>query len=708
MDTRSQVGHAVEQVTHLLHRESFFWDFIFEKSLAGAALLLTNSEAFRHAVSAAYSDTFSNQGLGDRDDSFDSHTLAEVLFVPAFSTGGISIGAAVTRSGSTGVGRNCGTHPSSRAKCVPASGSEFARPARLGGHSGVALGRFVRDDRSGELLLALRPTDSRDRSLVLLHFAHRSTIERKRTMLVVDGQAFANPSLSMLDAVTCVQETVETRSVCPVCDNAASSGCGCPISLMLDPRGAVHPLDYGAIRATMLSHVGGMVGHARVITNIAGADARRSRRTLHLDRSKVYAGPVFEVRCGGDFVTSPPLVSWMQICGRAQESDAVANEPRVLRHWLIAEDLRRSAIQDGMLSISPTRAQVATQQNGDSHHALYRSFSGAAPPGQFHRRDGVFGKSYIGAHAGVCQEPPINSLLNECGIAIAATGGNMGSNGLQPGALYSTAHHLQPEGQEGTRRAGQGRGSTSLNEAGEVPVAYSVQPGVAPSSNGCGWQDFDATSREIPVVTYSSAVNMQAIVEPCVVANPTSLTLDVGPNASASVQTDMLCPSSGISAEEADAGDIHQAEPQFVELPEPGDLVFNSSISPLLETGTMPCNTDNVPTLVMDSFAETPTASHVAEGASPSNSAPERGPPVAPEIEEMQRRRKMRNRASAARSNRRRKEYNDWLKAEKIRCDDRIVELRIKRTELVTRREMLLSQLSDRNIRVPSRYTQAA
>jgi hypothetical protein len=352
--------------------------------------MLANPAAFKHAVTSSHVDTFHELHDPCSEGLYSSEVQLDILFVPTLSLGTVSVGVVTYRVSSPALSRPappCGSHPPTASGCVP---DGCATP----GPHALALGRYVRDDATGEKLLVLRPAEHGGsgatpppayaaprgaaglvrpaRSVLLFHFLHHGTCCRQRTMLVCDGEWFDAEDVAR--SVTTVQETMESR-FCLVCGAPPNAGCGCRVAEMLSPRAAAHALDHSNMAATLHSHVGGMLGQGRVICTV---DAEAKRR-LRVASAEGESNPVVEVALAGEvaekLVVSPPLVSRIQICGYSdpgQKSKAAARETRedislkggidhvspLRRHWRLAETLRSFVVKLSLAGANPARLVV--------------------------------------------------------------------------------------------------------------------------------------------------------------------------------------------------------------------------------------------------------------------------------------------------------------------------------------------------------------
>jgi hypothetical protein len=381
----AELQRAVERSLAMLGGQQFLSDFLFDPSVSSVAATLANQTAFDAAVTASYSDQFAEERGAGGSGLFDSATQFDILFAPAFSSGAFSLGVLVQRLTPTPsapdaarrqhrhqppAAMRCGSHPPSAGACVqpplPSQGADY-----WGGCSpaSFALGRYVRSDATGEMVLVLRPAahaggGARAQppcaaaegaaapdgdSLRIFHYVHRGTRRRERTMLVCDAAGFSPARAAA--SVTMMQTTVESR-FCPRCAAPPNGRCACTLADLIPGALAKHVFDYASHVDVMQSHVGAMLGQGVVVCTSASEGVRRRR--LACPAAPVDVSPLVAARSTADrrLVRSPALISRIQICGYVKE-DGSCTSPHLIQHDAVREILRSFAVKLSIAAVSP-------------------------------------------------------------------------------------------------------------------------------------------------------------------------------------------------------------------------------------------------------------------------------------------------------------------------------------------------------------------
>lgn len=642
--------------------------------------MLTNQAAFRYSVTASYSDTFHELPGVLGEGLYSSHQQFDVLFVPSFSAGSLSVGVIIYRmtpsraTPSATTTMSCGAHSPASGACVPDTPTTAAA-----GTPALALGRFVRDDVSGEMLLIMRPAShagggavppaypappaaagppAAARSVMLFHYAHRSTCHRERTLLVCDGVGFCKERVA--DFVTTVQETTESR-FCPVCGAPPNAGCACELAELL-PAPAAHAMEHRNIVRALQSHAGGMLGQGRVICTPRAEAARRLRVATPAGE----VSPVVEVgRMAGEerrLVVSPALVSRIQICGFAEEGED-PSLPQVRRHWHTAEMLRSFAVKLCLASTSPTKL-VVPAAGLDGGTLLTGSGVGGWREGGFGVHAGVGGDvvmdSMVGGGVGAG-----TGCVSGAGVGASGSGGVFGSPNR---FLYNDVPQLQQSsdqalvseyfnGEEEESSSGGNNMSWSLGrDIPQPPDPITMSPNLL--------QD-PPLGLEAPFPMYS---------------NDGDDSLAIDGDGLLSAQSPPATPATGIGVTAA-AG---------YSLPPSPALAFDGA-----PPATPAAGFDAAPTENDAAAAPTDKDAAVAPNARPPPAPRRRRGGVSDaDAAERESRRVARNRLAAARSNARRKQKNDGLKDSLRREHERIAELRVRQAELAAANEVLRVQVS--------------
>jgi hypothetical protein len=649
--------------------------------------MLTNPAAFEHAVTASYVDTFHELHDPCSEGLYSSHVQVDILFVPTLTLGTVSVGVVTYRLSSPAPSRAappCGTHRPTASGCVP---DGCATP----GPHALALGRYVRDDSTGEMLLVLRPAEHGGsgavpppayaapqgvaglarpaRSVLLFHFLHHGTCYRQRTMLVCDGEWFDAEDVAR--SVTTVQETMEAR-FCLVCGAQPNAGCGCRVAEMLSPRAAAHALDHSNMVATLHSHVGGMLGQGRVICTV---DAEAKLR-LRVASAEGGSNPVVEVALAGEMaerlVVSPPLVSRIQICGYAdpgEKTKAAAAHTKldvslkggmdhvshVRRHCHLAETLRSFVVKLSLAGANPARLVVPAPAIG--------GLLGYCSTG---------GGSSVEVGVGRVQEVAMERTVGGSGSGVFGSPDRFQFDGalaqLQGDDRVLMSEDLRED-------SAVGLSSPRLSNGFSDPLALSPlfrDPALLPDAGARANVAVDGYDTTFAMYSAGDG-QLPGTSDALVNFSPQLLGDDSFPAPSGVGFADDLAESGAPSFLHAVSKSTYAAR--------------GSSISP-------PCSGPS-------SGSDTDKGANVARSSSPSSPprpAPrKRGKPStalsAGEAAEREAQRVARNRLAAARSNARRKALNDGLK-DSIRLElERITALRLRQAELAAANEVLRGQV---------------
>lgn len=236
-DNGGGVGTLLVRTLSLSQRAPWLHDFLFADVAAADVAMLTAPTALAAGCHAEVRETSVEMGT----DGGYSTVLAEWELIPAFCVGTVTAGVAATS-------------------------------VNLGNGAVRAYGRFLRDERTSEVLLYRREGDGKTS---IVHMALRGSTGRSRIYLSVEDVPKGNAP--EMHHVRYVCTTTEAR-MCTVCMAPPSADCGCQLKF----RTPTHPLDYGDC-LTMAHHLGDFYGHG--ITHIVGAPPKH-----HVSRAVIAGG----------------------------------------------------------------------------------------------------------------------------------------------------------------------------------------------------------------------------------------------------------------------------------------------------------------------------------------------------------------------------------------------------------------------------------
>jgi hypothetical protein len=210
--------------------------FLFDTSPAASAHMLTNPAALKHAVTTRAVDTVFSTGDNNPPGLFDLDVDAEILAVPAFNAGDLSVGVIAHQ-------------------IAPAAGhSPTSTSSRKFVHS---VGRIVSNHATGEILIvkATDPSDNPAAQVQVIHMRHCNTRVRERLVMVCDPTLFYDGRLE--ESVLLSSHVRESR-FCPLCGIPPTSSCACKF-LSQPPS---HPFDFTHEYGNYRSHFGKYMGKA--------------------------------------------------------------------------------------------------------------------------------------------------------------------------------------------------------------------------------------------------------------------------------------------------------------------------------------------------------------------------------------------------------------------------------------------------------------
>lgn len=272
-DTGSKVGCTspddisstiTDAFTVVESRPEYLWarDFVLDTSSETNIQVLSNPAALPYACTLSFSDICFQ--ADEINGTFDYRLEVDVLFVPSFCSGNLSVGAVVSRSVSKPV-FDCrfDSEPASSKDGDLHSEKHISGPPLNDSPYTYRIGRYARDETSGKMLVILHSHSVLTRSPLqtqVISLAHISPMRNKRVVISCDTETFLAGRI--VESVTLCMTKIFDRD-CPVCFAPARTTCGCSMG----HSRPTHPFDFrGAIAAVKLQagELSASSSHAKV------------------------------------------------------------------------------------------------------------------------------------------------------------------------------------------------------------------------------------------------------------------------------------------------------------------------------------------------------------------------------------------------------------------------------------------------------------
>jgi Basic region leucine zipper len=231
--------------------------FLLDHSPSGTVQMMTNPAALADSVTMSVSDccySSSNtiaRGSADQAGIYDHEIGIDVIIVPTFSSGELSVGMIATTVRDVSV--------------LPSTSLPSADVA-------PSTGRVVRNDATGEMIVvkSTAPTSPNlSGEIQVMHLRHVSTRYRERRSLVCDPTLFGAGHLE--ESVLMASHCIESRH-CPKCGASPATPCACQYSAVTSQ----HSVDFANNFNAVSSHFGTFRG-STTSTVVAHGEAPVSR-----------------------------------------------------------------------------------------------------------------------------------------------------------------------------------------------------------------------------------------------------------------------------------------------------------------------------------------------------------------------------------------------------------------------------------------------
>jgi hypothetical protein len=255
---------------------------------------------------------------------FDATTRHNGMFVPAFSSGNITVGVFANRAPSQDErsGRACENPDGKAARCR--EHQDISAFDALGGRVSFSVGRYIRDSTTGRMLVVSHtvPSEGHHTGNTTLSYMHaKSTTRSERINIKCNSALFARGKY--LDSIQfCV--TVQESRFCPRCGASPGGVCACKFR-MYKPA---HPFDFSGDVAAMSRYPGEYLG----TSNAVAAIQSRSTQTSWSSSPS----------CGKRYLSASRLVSNTRVTGFCAEDS---------RHVQLSAMFQAFAIQLSMSDV---------------------------------------------------------------------------------------------------------------------------------------------------------------------------------------------------------------------------------------------------------------------------------------------------------------------------------------------------------------------
>lgn len=215
-------------------------DFVLDTSPETNIQVISNPAALPYASTLSFSD-ICFQADEVNGGSFDYRLEVDVLFIPSFCSGSLSVGAVVSRSltGPIFDSKISTQAQSSLDDTPPTKHSNPRQPMQDSAYS-YRIGRYARDEPTGKMLAILHSHSSQTylpMQTQIISLEHVSSTQNKRVVVSCDTETFLAGQLAK--SVTLCMIKLFTRD-CAMCGAPVKSRCGCRVRTSCP----AHPLDF--------------------------------------------------------------------------------------------------------------------------------------------------------------------------------------------------------------------------------------------------------------------------------------------------------------------------------------------------------------------------------------------------------------------------------------------------------------------------------
>jgi hypothetical protein len=242
----SDIGEAFEILSHPDAVEANISTFVFDSNPQQDVSLLSNPQSLRYATSMCFNSSEVDPS-GTHAGIFDSESSHTLLIIPSRIHGALSYGCVAKRTTAT----HCSHPKHKRASAVVCD---------------TAVGRFVRNETTGEILIISHSTDDQNMGrrghlvnmLSIFHMYYPTSTKRASMKSALEPSTFnAGDTAGALRRHT---KGVQTR-ICPVCNSLPRVNCGCVLPFQTPS----HPLDFGVVVENSKLMVGDFTGPMRSV-----------------------------------------------------------------------------------------------------------------------------------------------------------------------------------------------------------------------------------------------------------------------------------------------------------------------------------------------------------------------------------------------------------------------------------------------------------
>lgn len=211
--------------------------FVLDKDPQNDVALLSNPFFLQHATTMSIANSEIAVG-GAHDGLFDSELTIDFMLIPCHVSGALSYGCVGRRS--YGTTASCTENRQVTVHCI-------------------AMGRYVRNERTGETLIVAHSYRNEDQAecVSVVHTRFESSTRRSGLCAVFNPREFDNPALGPVVAVRRASVGVHTR-FCPICRASPHARCACVLPYAA-PSG---PTDLATVALNTRHSLGDWLGNS--------------------------------------------------------------------------------------------------------------------------------------------------------------------------------------------------------------------------------------------------------------------------------------------------------------------------------------------------------------------------------------------------------------------------------------------------------------